>query len=114
MKIHSFSDIPEKLFWPLKQWLDADINHFNMMIGVGLLLILIAFVWLFVLTRLLGRTDERSRLIYLKAVAYGLIAYAICKIIFPDEYLNQQFDVYAVIIGLLIGDGFIQLTYLRE
>lgn len=35
MQIKSLSDIPDALFWPLKQWAEQSNLDFNILVGTG-------------------------------------------------------------------------------
>lgn len=114
MQIKSFSDIPEALFYSLYQWTEESIGNFNILIGVGMLLILIALVALLFLTKRIGNADERTNAIYKNWAFVLLMTIVICDIIFPKTYLILQFMTYKYIIALLVGDLYLLIKYKKD
>lgn len=44
MKIKSLNDIPEALFYPLKEWSEQSIGNFNLLVGIGFIFVMLVAV----------------------------------------------------------------------
>ncbi|WP_052004619.1 hypothetical protein [Agrilactobacillus composti] len=102
MKIHSISDIPDWLFFPIKQWVEQNQTHFNIFIGVATLMVLFTLGSSWILVKKIGKQDERTTPIYLQSMKMGLITLLICEAIFPVHYLILQFRLYKYGFALLV------------
>ncbi|MDH5105026.1 DUF2178 domain-containing protein [Lentilactobacillus diolivorans] len=102
MQVKSISDIPNWLFLPVKHWTTESSDHFNLFVGSGMLLTIVLIIALWWVYRKIGKSDERTDPIYLRAVCAGFVALIMCEVIFPDSYLINQFKVYKYAITLLV------------
>ncbi|MDM8213884.1 DUF2178 domain-containing protein [Enterococcus hirae] len=114
MKIHSLADIPNALFYPLKEWAQASSLHWNIFVGSAMLLLLAALVGTLFFIRKLGAADERTNGYYKNWAFTVLIAIFVCDTIFPKDYLMNQFFVYKYAIAFLAGDVYMFLQYRKD
>ncbi|GAB6092699.1 DUF2178 domain-containing protein [Furfurilactobacillus curtus] len=104
MKIQSIADIPEWFFYPLKQWCALNNFNFNLFVGLGSLLSVLALIWGWRLYRQIGPMDERTNTIYLTALAIVLTTLMIGEFLLPKTYLLPQFTMYKYDFALVAGD----------
>jgi len=114
MKIKSLSDIPEALFYPIKKWVDLNINNFHIFLVGILLLIFLGLVLCITYSKKIGKADERTVNINLKSCYYMLITIVVCDIIFPTEYLHQQFAMLKYGIALIVSGLYLFLQYRKD
>lgn len=91
MKIKSLSDISKTLFYPLKEWSEQSIGNFNLLVGIGFLFVMFSAIFVVTYSIKMGKSDERMLLISLKSAYVMLIAIIACDILFPRDYLVNQF-----------------------
>ncbi|MCF6419733.1 MAG: DUF2178 domain-containing protein [Furfurilactobacillus sp.] len=115
MQIKSLSDIPDALFWPLKQWVEQSNLNLNILVGFSLILIVLITLGWSIMTRKIGKVqDERTAKIYLTASSIMLSANLACDIIFPTDYLMNQFRMIKYIIMFLAGLIYLFTKYRKE
>ncbi|KRL56429.1 hypothetical protein [Furfurilactobacillus rossiae] len=115
MQIKSLSDIPDALFWPLKQWAEQSNLNFNILVGTGTLLLIFIMLAGYFMMRKIGKIqDERTATIYLTAASIMLSTSFICDIIFPNDYLINQFRMIKYIVMMLSGLIYLVVTYRKE
>lgn len=114
MKIHSISDIPNWLFFPIKQWVDQSHAHLEIFMGIAILIALASFFVTWIMVKKIGRQDERTAPIYLKSLEAGFIVLLICEFLFPNDYLIDQFRLYKYAFSLLAGGIYLLKDYQKE
>lgn len=101
-------------FVPLKKWLEQSPNNYNIALLGGLaLLIVVTFSMLFLLKKI-GKTDERTGILYARSCVGMLIAVILCDLIFPKDYMWQVFFVYKYGIVFLVGVVYLSIQYNKE
>ncbi|GAA3187520.1 hypothetical protein [Lentilactobacillus kefiri] len=114
MKIHSLSDIPAWLFYPLKTWTDSSYNHYNLFLSLIMIEVLFALGAWWYLYKKIGKSDERTDRIYLRATMLCFVVVIACESIFPTEYLLKQFEALKYGIGMLAADIYLFVVYRRS
>jgi hypothetical protein len=114
MNIKSLSDIPEAVFYPLKTWADQSIGNFNLFIGLSFLFVVISAIFVITYSIKIGRSDERTTLISLKSAYAVLVAIIVCDMIFPRNYLINQFFMLKYGIACFTGGMYLFLQYRKD
>lgn len=114
MKIKSLSDIPEALFYPVKQWVEADPVHLNILVAINMLLFIISIIAYMSLSKRIGRPDERTNAYYRNFAFAILIGLLVCEMIFPKTYMPYQVLAYKYAIALLVGDLYLFIQYKKD
>ncbi|HAT55716.1 MAG TPA: DUF2178 domain-containing protein [Lactobacillus sp.] len=115
MQVKSLSDIPDFIFWPLKKWTGQSNLNFNILVGICTLLTIFLLVAGYFMMRKIGKIeDERTATIYLAAASIMLSTSFICDIIFPSDYLIEQFRMIKYIVMMLAGLIYLVATYRKE
>ena len=82
-----FSDIHNAIFSPLKSWAEQSTGNWNILIGVGFLLVMGSAIFAFVMHKKMGPKDERTNIISLKSAYCVLSVIILCDMIFPKDYM---------------------------
>lgn len=114
MKIKSISDIPESLFNSLKIWTEASTLNFNILVGIGSIIMLAGIILGAYYYKKIGKEDEYSRGIYYKATSLMLATIFICDIFFPKTYMWNQFTLYKYAFATLVFALSLMYQYRRD
>ncbi|EGO9139016.1 DUF2178 domain-containing protein, partial [Enterococcus faecalis] len=76
-------------FNALNEWSEKSIGNYNLLIGVGFLLVMISSITLVYLLLKLGQRDERTTKIHLNVCCYMLVTIVLCDLFFPKEYMQN-------------------------
>jgi ABC-type multidrug transport system permease subunit len=114
MEIKSISDIPNAIFYPLKSWAEQSSGNWNILIGVGFLLLIGSAILAYVFYKKIGQDDERTNKIFLKSCFYMLSTIILCDIIFPKEYMWNIFFLYKYTLALLACGIYLTVQYKRD
>lgn len=101
-------------FVPLKKWLEQSPNNYNIALVSGLALLIVVIFSMFFLQKVIGKTDERTGILYARSCAGMLIAVILCDLIFPKDYMWQIFFVYKYDIVFLVGVVYLSIQYNKE
>lgn len=114
MKIKSSSEISNIIFYPLKTWAEKSTGNWNILIGMGLLLVLGGGLLMYVYRKKFGKTDERTSQIDMKSLSIILIVVVICDIIFPKEYMWQIFFLFKYSIAFFASGIYLAVRYKKD
>lgn len=106
--------ITEKIFHPLKIWMEESNDNWNLMLFGGLGLIIIGVILVFVYRSKIGKTDERTSSIYLKSTYTMLFVVILLDMIFPKEYMWQLFFLFKYSLALIAGGIYLAIRYKKE
>lgn len=106
--------ISEKIFHPLKVWVEESNDHWNMMIVGGLVLMIVGGILLWVYSRKIGKTDERTSPIYLKCTYIMFTVVVLLDCIFPKEYMWQLFFLFKYSLAFIAGGIYLAIRYKKE
>jgi len=108
------SDITNAIFAPLKSWAEHSPGNWNILIGVGGLLLIGSVILVFVFYKLIGKDDERTSKIFLKSSYCVLWAIVLCDILFPKDYMWNIFFLYKYSIAFLAGGIYLAIRYKKD
>lgn len=115
MKVNSISDtITNTIFSPLKSWAEHSQANWNILIGIGFVLLFVGVILTIVLLRKMGKTDERTNQIALKGCLCMLIGLVLCDTIFPKEYMWQIFFLFKYSIATLASGIYLAIRYIKD
>ncbi|CAM5214289.1 hypothetical protein UACE39S_05493 [Ureibacillus acetophenoni] len=114
MEIKSISDIPNAIFYPLKTWAEHSSGNWNILVGVGGLLLLGSIIFTFVFYKMIGQEDERTNKIYLRSAYCVLWAIILCDIIFPKDYMWNIFFMFKYSLAFLAGGIYLAIQYKKD
>ncbi|MHA0855717.1 DUF2178 domain-containing protein [Paenibacillus sp. CMAA1364] len=109
-----FSDIHNAIFSPLKSWAEQSTGNWNILIGVGFLLLMGSVIFAYVFYKKIGQDDERTNKIFLKSSYFMLCAIILCDIIFPKEYMWNIFFLFKYALAILVGGIYMAIQYKRD
>ena len=114
MQIKSISDIPNAIFYPLKSWAEQSTGNWNILVGVGGLLLIGSGILAYVFYKKIGQEDERTNKIYLKSSYYMLWAIILCDIIFPKDYMWNIFFMFKYMLAFLAAGIYLAVRYKKD
>jgi hypothetical protein len=114
MEIKSISDIPGAAFYPLKSWAEQSTDNWNILLGIGFLLLMASIVLAYVFYKKMGNEDERTINIHLKSSYFMLLTIILCDIVFPTEYMANIFFLYKYALAILAGGVYLAVQYKRD
>jgi hypothetical protein len=114
MEIKSISDIPNAIFYPLKSWAEQSPGNWNILVGVGFLLLMGSAIFAYVFHKKMGPADERTKNISLKSAYCVLWAILLCDIIFPKDYMWNIFFLYKYALAFLAGGIYLAIQYKKD
>ncbi|MFC3748652.1 DUF2178 domain-containing protein [Paenibacillus sp. GCM10012306] len=109
-----FSGIHDAIFLSLKSWAEHSPGNWNILIGVGFLLLMGSMIMLYVFYKMIGRDDERTSTIFLKSSYYMLLAIVLCDVIFPKEYMWNIFFLFKYSLAFLAGGIYLAVRYKKD
>ncbi|KOS68937.1 hypothetical protein AEA09_10520 [Lysinibacillus contaminans] len=114
MEIKSISDIPNAIFYPLKSWAEQSTGNWNILVGVGFLLLIGSAIFAYVFYKKIGQDDERTNKIFLKSSYYMLLAIILCDMIFPNDYMWNIFFLFKYALAILAGGIYMAVQYKKD
>lgn len=76
-------------FNALNEWSEKSTGNYNLLIGVGFLLVMISAITLVYCLLKLGERDERTTKIHLNICSSMLVTIVLCDLFFPKDYLQN-------------------------
>ncbi|OCA90066.1 DUF2178 domain-containing protein [Pradoshia sp. D12] len=107
-------EISNTTFYPLKTWAEASTGNWNMLIGIGILLLIVGVILLYVFYRKIGKADERTNQIHLKSTFIMLSVVILCDVIFPKEYMWQIFFLFKYSLAFIASGIFLAVQYKKD
>ncbi|MFO1445093.1 DUF2178 domain-containing protein [Bacillus sp. Bva_UNVM-123] len=114
MEIKSISDIPNAIFYPLKSWAEQSPGNWNILIGVGFLLLMGSAIFAYKFHKKMGPDDERTNKISLKSCYCMFLAIVLCDIIFPKDYMWNIFFMFKYTLVFLAGGIYLAVQYKKD
>lgn len=114
MKINSLSDIPNALFYPLKEWSEQSVGNFNLLVGIGFVFVMFSAAFVIFYSIKTGKSDERTTLISLKSAYFMLVAIIVCDLFFPKGYLVNQFFMFKYGIACFVSGLYLWLQSKKD
>jgi hypothetical protein len=114
MKFESISEISNKIFYPLKIWAEESTGNWNMLIGIGIVLLLVGGILTYVFQKKMGKADERTNQINLKSALIMLGGVVFCDVIFPKEYMWQIFFLFKYSLAFFASAIYLAVRYKKD
>lgn len=114
MKNNFTLEITDILFSPLKNWAEKTSGNWNLLIGVGFLLLVVGGILTYVYQKKIGETDERTHPIFLKSLSIILAVVILFDIIFPKEYMWQIFFLFKYSFAFLASGIYLATRYISD
>ncbi|MCY8463606.1 DUF2178 domain-containing protein [Bacillus atrophaeus] len=114
MKIKSISEISYTIFYPLKTWAEKSTGNWNMLLGIGIILLLVGGILTYVFQKKLGKADERTNQISLKSTLIMLCGVILCDVIFPKEYMWQIFLLFKYSLAFFASGIYLAVQYKKD
>lgn len=108
------SEIHSAIFSPLKSWAEQSTGNWNMLIGVGFLLVMGSAIFAYVFYKKIGQEDERTHKIFLKSCFYMLLAIILCDMIFPKDDMWTIFFLFKYTLAFLAGGTYMAVQYKKD
>lgn len=108
------SEIPDAIFSPLKTWAEQSTGNWNILIGLGFLLLIGSMITAYVFYKKFGKADERTSKIFLKSSYCVLWAIVICDMLFPKEYMWNIFFLFKYAIAFWAGGLYLAIRYRKD
>ncbi len=107
-------EISNKIFHPLKTWAEESTGNWNMLVGIGFLLVIVGAILVLVLCKKMGKADERTNQINLKSALIILGIVILCDIVFPKEYMWQIFFLFKYSIAFIASGIYLAIRYKKD
>lgn len=114
MKIESISEISNTIFYPLKTWAEKSTGNWNMLIGIGIVLLVVGGILTYVFQKKMGKADERTNQIFLKSIFIMLCGVILCDVIFPKEYMWQIFFLFKYSLAFFASGIYLAVRYKKD
>ncbi|QCJ45353.1 DUF2178 domain-containing protein [Bacillus sp. S3] len=114
MENKSISDIPNAIINPLKSWAEQSSGNWNMLIGIGMVLLLVGAILTYVFRKKMGQADERTNQISLKSALIMLCGVILCDVIFPKEYMWQIFFLFKYSLAFFASGIYLAVRYKKD
>jgi membrane-associated HD superfamily phosphohydrolase len=114
MVIKSLSDIPSALFYRLKTWAEYSNANWNLLLGIGMLLLIFGIALVYVYTKKIGKEDEHSQKIYYISVNAILLTIVFLDILFPKDYMWNQFFLYKYALAFIVSGLSLVYQYRKQ
>ena len=108
------SDLHNAIFHPLKSWAEQSTGNWNILIGVGFLLLMASAIFAYVFYKKIGQGDERTNQIFLKSNYCMLLAIILCDIIFPKDNMWTIFFLFKYALAFLAGGIYLAVQYKKD
>lgn len=105
------TDLSNTVFEPLRMWAEESTSNWNILVGIGFLLVVVGIILLYIFTKKIGREDERTSPIYLKSASIMLLVIVLLDIFFPKEYMWQIFFLFKYSIAFLLSGFYLAIRY---
>ncbi|WP_453996217.1 DUF2178 domain-containing protein [Bacillus nitroreducens] len=110
----NFTEFSNAVFHPLKSWAEQSSGNWNILLGIGGLLLIGSAIFAYIFYKKIGPSDERTDNIFLKSSYFVLVAIVLCDIIFPKEYMWNIFFLYKYALAFLAGGIYLAIRYQKD
>lgn len=108
------TDLSNAIFSPLKSWAEQSPSNWNLLIGIGGLVLIGSAIFTYVFYKKIGQKDERTNSIFLKSSFCVLWGIVLCDFIFPKEYMWNIFFLYKYSLAFLAGGIYMAVQYKKD
>ncbi|WP_042147380.1 LPXTG cell wall anchor domain-containing protein [Paucisalibacillus sp. EB02] len=108
------TEISNKTFYPLKTWAEESPGNWNMLLGIGLVLLLLGGILIFVFRKKMGKADERTIQISLRSTLIMLCGIVLCDVIFPKTYMWEIFFLYKYSLAFIASGIYLAVRYKKD
>lgn len=108
------TDISNSIFYSLKTWMEKSNGNWNIILGLGFILLLTGIVLVYTFTKKIGRDDERTNLIYLKSAYAMLLVIVVLDLVFPKEYMWQIFFLFKYSLAFIVSGMYLAIQYKKD
>ncbi|MDO7908748.1 DUF2178 domain-containing protein [Paenibacillus sp. JX-17] len=108
------SDLQNAIFSPLKSWAEESTGNWNILVGIGFLLVMGSVIFAYVFFKKFGQQDERTNKIFLKSGSYMLLAIILCDMILPKDDMWTIFFLYKYTLAFLAGGIYLAVQYKKD
>lgn len=108
------SAIHYAIFSPLKTWAEASTGNWNLLIGIGFLLVMGSAFLTYVYYQKIGKGDERTNTIFLKSSYCMLLVIILCDMIFPKDYMWNVFFLFKYGLAFLAAGMYMAIRYKKD
>lgn len=109
-----FSDIHNAIFLPLKSWAEQSTGNWNILVGVGFLLLMGSAIFAWVFHKKMGPADERTKNISLKSAYCMLCVIILCDMFFPKDDMWTIFFLFKYALAFLAGGIYLSVQYKKD
>ncbi|TGB01097.1 DUF2178 domain-containing protein [Halobacillus salinus] len=106
--------IHNAIFSPLRSWAEQSSGNWNILLGIGFLLLIVSIIFAYVFYKKIGTEDERTNTIFLKSSFFMLLTVIFCDMVFPKEYMWNIFFLFKYGFAILAGGLFMAIQYRRD
>jgi len=111
---NDFVEISNNIFHPLKTWAENSNANWNMLIGIGFVLMMVGVALLLAIMVKMGKSDERTNQIHLKSMLIFLYVVIFFDVIFPKEYMWQIFFLFKYSLAFIVSGIHLAVRYKRD
>lgn len=111
---NSIAAIHNAIFSPLRSWAEQSTGNWNILIGVGFLLLIGSAIFLSIFYKKTGQSDERTNQIFLKSSYFMLGAIILCDMIFPKDHMWTIFFLFKYALAFLASGTYLAVQYKRD
>ncbi len=104
-------EITNTIFYPLNIWAEKSTGNWNLLIGIGIVLLLVGVILTYVFHKKMGKADERTNQITLKSALIMLFGVILCDVIFPKEYMWQIFFLFKYSLAFIASGIYLAARY---
>ncbi|WP_224074583.1 DUF2178 domain-containing protein [Planococcus chinensis] len=108
------TEISNAIFEPLRSWAEQSAGNWNMLIGSGFILLIIACILAYAFYKKIGDEDERTKQISLNSAFILLCVVIFCDIVFPKDYMWQVFFLFKYSFAILAAGIYLAVRYQKD
>lgn len=101
-------------FNALNEWSEKSTGNYNLLIGIGFLLVMISSITLVYFLIKLGQQDERTTKIHLNVCCYMLVTIVLCDLFFPKEYMQNILFLFKYALAFSISLIYLLKKYKQD
>ncbi|MTH53810.1 DUF2178 domain-containing protein [Bacillus mangrovi] len=102
------------IYSSLRTWSEQSAGNWNILLGIGLLLLVAGGILTYVFHKKMGEADERTVHISLKSCLIMLCAIILGDLIFPKEYMWQIFFLFKYSLAFLASGIYLAIKYKKD
>ncbi|MFD2624076.1 DUF2178 domain-containing protein [Salibacterium salarium] len=114
IKMKTPDEISNTIFYPLKTWAEASPGNWNMLLGIGFVLLLVGLILIYAYYKKIGKPDERTNQIHLRSAYIVLWGVILSDIIFPKEYMWEIFFLFKYSLAFIASGIYLAVRYKKD